>query len=228
MQAGIEDMVKVYQQKFGLDKPLWRQYLSYIDDVSHGDLNYSIANYPRTVAGMIADALPWTIGLAWADDAVLLRRRHYTWRAARLAGRAALDAMADAAVMGAACHPVLPAWPGVDVPVRLPVPMAADLRRLQRRRQSGAELGLRAGRAAPRGAAGAVHRAGLGGRLGAGDARHDGHHHGRGLRHLRRSQRPAQRRRSSAATAFAMRSCRRSPAWLWHWGRSCPARCWWR
>ncbi len=63
VHAGIEDMVKVYQQKFGLDKPLWRQYLTYIDDMLHGRLNYSIANYPRTVAGMIGDAAPWTIGL---------------------------------------------------------------------------------------------------------------------------------------------------------------------
>jgi peptide/nickel transport system permease protein len=63
VQGGIEEMVKVYQQRFGLDKPLWRQYLTYIGEVSHGDLNYSIANYPRTVVGMIREALPWTIGL---------------------------------------------------------------------------------------------------------------------------------------------------------------------
>ncbi len=63
VQGGIEDMVKEYQKKFGLDQPLWRQYLTYVNDVTHGDLNYSIANYPRTVAGMIADALPWTIAL---------------------------------------------------------------------------------------------------------------------------------------------------------------------
>lgn len=63
VHAGIEDMVKQYQEKFGLDKPLWRQYLSYMADVSQGNLNYSIANYPRTVAGMIADALPWTAAL---------------------------------------------------------------------------------------------------------------------------------------------------------------------
>ena len=63
VQGGIEDMVKEYQEKFGLDKPLWRQYLAYVGDMVRGDLNYSIANYPRTVAGMIADALPWTIGL---------------------------------------------------------------------------------------------------------------------------------------------------------------------
>src|SRR3984957_818737 len=63
VHAGIEDMVKVYQQKFGMDKPLWRQYLSYVDDVAHGDLNYSIANFPRTVGNMIGEALPWTIAL---------------------------------------------------------------------------------------------------------------------------------------------------------------------
>jgi peptide/nickel transport system permease protein len=63
VHAGIEDMVKVYQEKFGLDKPLWRQYLTYMDDVLHGQLNYSIANYPRTVGSMIADAAPWTIAL---------------------------------------------------------------------------------------------------------------------------------------------------------------------
>ena len=63
VHSGIEDMVKEYQRKFGLDKPLWRQYLSYLNDTVHGNLNYSIANYPRTVAGMIRDALPWTVAL---------------------------------------------------------------------------------------------------------------------------------------------------------------------
>jgi len=63
VHAGIEDMVKEYQKRFGLDKPLWRQYLTYMGAVSRGDLNYSISNYPRTVVGMIRDALPWTVGL---------------------------------------------------------------------------------------------------------------------------------------------------------------------
>ena len=63
VHAGLDEMVKEYQKKFGLDKPLWRQYLTYLGSVSRGDLNYSIANYPRTVAGMIGEALPWTIGL---------------------------------------------------------------------------------------------------------------------------------------------------------------------
>jgi peptide/nickel transport system permease protein len=63
VHAGIEDMVKVYEQRFGLDRPLWQQYVSYLGDVSRLDFNYSIANYPRTVNEMIAEAIPWTIGL---------------------------------------------------------------------------------------------------------------------------------------------------------------------
>jgi peptide/nickel transport system permease protein len=63
VHSGIDAMVKEYQQRFGLDKPLWRQYLTYLGQISRGDLNYSIANYPRTVASMIGEALPWTIGL---------------------------------------------------------------------------------------------------------------------------------------------------------------------
>jgi peptide/nickel transport system permease protein len=63
MQAGMSDMVAQYEQRFGLDQPLWVQYVRYVGDVAHGDFNYSIANYPRTVAEMMRDALPWTIGL---------------------------------------------------------------------------------------------------------------------------------------------------------------------
>jgi len=63
VQGGIDEMTREYEQRFGLDKPLWRQYLTYLEDVSRLDFNYSIANYPRTVRELIADALPWTIGL---------------------------------------------------------------------------------------------------------------------------------------------------------------------
>jgi peptide/nickel transport system permease protein len=63
VQTGIEEMVKEYNQKFGLDLPLWQQYLNYWRDVLRFDFNYSIPNYPRTVTSLMADALPWTIGL---------------------------------------------------------------------------------------------------------------------------------------------------------------------
>src|SRR5215471_4300986 len=49
VHAGLEEMVKEYDQRFGLDKPLWQQYLTFLRDTSRLDFNYSIANYPRTV-----------------------------------------------------------------------------------------------------------------------------------------------------------------------------------
>jgi len=61
--AGIEDLVAEYDKKFGLDKPLWRQYLTYLGDLVRLDLGQSIARYPNYVKDIIAGALPWTIGL---------------------------------------------------------------------------------------------------------------------------------------------------------------------
>jgi peptide/nickel transport system permease protein len=63
VQAGIDEMVKEYDRRFGLDRPLWAQYLSFLRDAVRLNFNYSIANYPRTVSDMIAEALPWTVAL---------------------------------------------------------------------------------------------------------------------------------------------------------------------
>jgi peptide/nickel transport system permease protein len=63
VQAGLQEMVRSYEAKFGLDKPLWQQYLNYLRDMARFDFNYSISNYPKTVRQMMAEALPWTIGL---------------------------------------------------------------------------------------------------------------------------------------------------------------------
>ncbi len=62
-QAGMEEIIKTYEVKFGLDRPLILQYLSYLGDVARFDFNYSIAHYPSRVMTMLLDALPWTIGL---------------------------------------------------------------------------------------------------------------------------------------------------------------------
>ncbi len=63
MQSGIELMIKTYEVKFGLDRPLYMQYFSYLGDIAHFDFNYSISHYPNRVMDMLLDALPWTIGL---------------------------------------------------------------------------------------------------------------------------------------------------------------------
>lgn len=61
--AGMDDMVKFYSDRFGLDRPVWDQYIDYLLSVARLDLGTSIANYPTRVADQIAAALPWTIGL---------------------------------------------------------------------------------------------------------------------------------------------------------------------
>jgi peptide/nickel transport system permease protein len=62
-QSGLEEIIKTYELKFGLDRPFHVQYLAYMGDILRGDFNYSIAHYPNRVLDMIFDALPWTVGL---------------------------------------------------------------------------------------------------------------------------------------------------------------------
>ncbi len=59
----IRQLIAIYNEKFGLDKPLWQQYLNYWRDVLRFDLGTSIAFYPGSVRDEILRAAPWTIGL---------------------------------------------------------------------------------------------------------------------------------------------------------------------
>ena len=52
-----------YENEFGLNKPLWQQFIIYIKNLLHGDLGISMGQYPRTVTSILANALPWTIAL---------------------------------------------------------------------------------------------------------------------------------------------------------------------
>jgi peptide/nickel transport system permease protein len=61
VQSGLEEMIRIYNEKFGLDRPLWQQYLIYLGDMSRLDFNYSITSYPQRVSDMIVRAMPWTL-----------------------------------------------------------------------------------------------------------------------------------------------------------------------
>ena len=61
--SGIQELVDSYQAKFGLDEPLYLQYVRYLGDVATLDFGYSIAKYPARVSDLIGTALPWTITL---------------------------------------------------------------------------------------------------------------------------------------------------------------------
>lgn len=63
VQQGLKDMIKEYDQRFGLDKPLWRQYLTYMSSALRFDFGTSISHYPAKVIDVIAPGLPWTIAL---------------------------------------------------------------------------------------------------------------------------------------------------------------------
>jgi peptide/nickel transport system permease protein len=52
-----------YSATFGLDKPMWQQFLLYLKNLAAGDLGISFTLYPTPVRSLIADALPWTIAL---------------------------------------------------------------------------------------------------------------------------------------------------------------------
>jgi len=62
-QESINEMVKAYDQEFGLDQPLPVQYVHYLWDAVHLDFGYSLSQYPARASALIAQALPWTIGL---------------------------------------------------------------------------------------------------------------------------------------------------------------------
>lgn len=59
----LKSLLEAYNAKFGLDKPLLEQYLTYMADTLRFDLGYSIAYYPTRTLDIVAHALPWTIGL---------------------------------------------------------------------------------------------------------------------------------------------------------------------
>lgn len=49
-------------QAFGLDQPLWRQYLIYLGNLATGNLGFSLQQ-GRPISAIIADRLPWTLAL---------------------------------------------------------------------------------------------------------------------------------------------------------------------
>ncbi len=57
------EIIAAWRARFGLDGPLWLQYLAYLRNMVMLDMGYSLSSFPSQVDEMIADALPWTVGL---------------------------------------------------------------------------------------------------------------------------------------------------------------------
>jgi len=61
---GGEQIIEMYRQRFGLDRPLYVQYLNYMSNLLlHGDLGYSLSYFPAKAESVILRAVPWTVGL---------------------------------------------------------------------------------------------------------------------------------------------------------------------
>jgi peptide/nickel transport system permease protein len=64
--AGGEQLREIHEHfmaEFGLDRPLWEQFLVYLGNVLQGDFGTSFGQYPASVNTLIAQALPWSIAI---------------------------------------------------------------------------------------------------------------------------------------------------------------------
>ncbi|NJM07198.1 ABC transporter permease [Candidatus Gracilibacteria bacterium] len=59
----LEKIIASYSERFGLDKPLWEQYVDYVSAIARFDLGVSLNKFPKTTWELIMESLPWTIGL---------------------------------------------------------------------------------------------------------------------------------------------------------------------
>lgn len=57
------EILKNLEAHYGLDQPLWRQYLNYLGRIAHGDLGPSFKYSNRTVNEIIGDKLPVSLEL---------------------------------------------------------------------------------------------------------------------------------------------------------------------
>lgn len=57
------ELIAMFRERFGLDDPLYLQYFKYIGALIRLDLGYSIAFFPAKVTDIVANSLPYTIGL---------------------------------------------------------------------------------------------------------------------------------------------------------------------
>lgn len=56
-------IIEGWKERFGLNDPVYVQYVRYLTGILQGDLGYSMARFPSTVSELVGRALPWTIGL---------------------------------------------------------------------------------------------------------------------------------------------------------------------
>jgi peptide/nickel transport system permease protein len=66
----LETIIASYNQRFGLDKPLYQQYFDYMSAIFRLDFGVSLNKFPKTTVELIMESLPWTIGLLLATTVI--------------------------------------------------------------------------------------------------------------------------------------------------------------
>ncbi len=61
--ATVQAQYEAYQQRFGLDKSMFEQFLIFCKNALRGDFGLSFSQYPRTVSDIISSSIGWTIAL---------------------------------------------------------------------------------------------------------------------------------------------------------------------
>ena len=61
--AALKQIYEAYMNEFGLDKPIFQQFIIYVGNLLRGNMGMSIFMYPQKVTEIIAAAVPWTLRL---------------------------------------------------------------------------------------------------------------------------------------------------------------------
>lgn len=58
-------LIHALEVEFGVNTsiPIWQQYINYLGDVLHGNLGIATSQFPQNVSTILAQSIPWTIGL---------------------------------------------------------------------------------------------------------------------------------------------------------------------
>lgn len=96
---------------YGLDKPLWVQYLHYLRQLSRGDLGPSFKYANRTVNELIADSLPVSMELGFEGMAIALAIGVSAGIGASLRPNSATDYIPMSLAMAGVCVPTFVAGP---------------------------------------------------------------------------------------------------------------------
>src|SRR5260370_27203763 len=70
VNVDVQAVAAAYRAKFGLDKPLWLQYINYWGSIFSRDLGVSLVDFPQPVSEKIQSAVPWTLALLTVSTAI--------------------------------------------------------------------------------------------------------------------------------------------------------------